>query len=168
MEVKFMGILLILFYLVVLYLCTVFEAFKHRTTIHCWFWGIVVTVLVSSLIIGAVIPMGHATETYKLMGVQDDTGTYYLFTNIVTQDSGTAIPQTVFVIKKDDVLSKITLDSQSIIHYQPSESPKVVFHRTYVLDDGLRALFFTHKGPTWYEFTIPNPDGVKLNLSKGG
>lgn len=135
---------------------------------HCWFWGTVIAILVLSLVIGAAIPISPATETYKLMGIQDDAGIYYLFTNMVVQDGDTAIPQTVFVIKKDDILSKITLDSEPIIHYQPTESPKVVFHRTYVQNDRLRIIFFTHKGPTWYEFTIPNPDGIKLNLAKGG
>lgn len=164
-----MIILLVLLLAVLIWIQTATSPDVHMSVAaHYWFWGTVITILVLSLVIGAAIPMGPATETYKLMGIQDDTGIYYLFTNMVVQDGDTAMPQTVFVIKKDDILSKITLDSEPIIHYQPTESPKVVFHRTYVQNDRLRILFFTHRGPTWYEFTIPNPDGIKLNLVKGG
>ncbi|MCX6737475.1 MAG: hypothetical protein NTX26_01915 [Candidatus Parcubacteria bacterium] len=121
-------------------------------------------ILVISIFIGMDLPMGPAAEKHQLLGIQNGEKVYYLITDIVTNADSVSLPNTVFIIKDGDSISKQVLDGKSIIHYNKTVSPEVVFHRSYVQSKNLRILFFTHKGPTWYEFTIPDPSNIQQNL----
>jgi hypothetical protein len=126
-------------------------------------------ILIASIVIGQSLPLGPATEKHQLLGIQDGEKVYYMVTDIVTNvDKSVSFPYTVFIIKDGDSISEKVLDGKFIVHYNKTVSPEIMFHRSYVKSENLRIWFFTRKGPTWYEFTIPTPDGIKLDLSTGG
>jgi len=113
-----------------------------------------------SVLIGLGMPTDHVAENHQLLGIKDGEKVYYMITKKDSADS----PNTIFVIKDGDTISEKVLDGKYVIYFDEIRSPEVVFHRTYVQNKNLRIWFFTLKGPTWYEFTVPDPSNIQQSL----
>lgn len=155
--------MIILLLLVVLFLIALDSYSVGEYVSPHGFGGFVIilgAILAISLSVGVLIPTQHLTETYKLLGIKDGDKVFYL----VIQSDSTESPNTAFVIKEGNAISEKNVDGESIIKYDNTKPPQVVFHRTYVKSKSLRTWFFTREDPNWYEFIVPGPGDILNNL----